>query len=481
MGENWLPRVYEYINAHFDAEHLPRMLELVRIPSIAGTGEGIEECAAKVMEMLTWLGCEDVHLERYVKSPIVVGRLKADVEDAPTLCMYGMYDVQPPEPLEEWSVPPYEGAIRDVPGFGPSVVARGIANSKGLLVAYLNAVDSIRRTLGYMPFNILFFVEGEEELGSRSMLPFVKAHLAELQASEGVFLNGARQEENLRPYTILGCKGILYIDMECVGGEWGGPEEVDLHSMNAAWLSSPVWRLINALATMRDENDNILIDGFFDDIVPVGDLDRAYTKRMADNFEEDMYLRKRLHARKFLKNTRGEHLHGAEAVEQLLWQPSLNVDGIWAGYTGPATKTVLPYIASCKIDVRMVPNMTAECTLERIRRHLDAHGYGDIRITLRQGTPWSKSAPDGRMARAAVMAMDNSGYENGFVWPLYPGSGPSYTFTQFGIPYISYGLGQSGRIHAPDEFMTVKGLRENEMSCAANLYYLLKLWREEKD
>lgn len=446
--QDWLQEVYSCIDSYFEKEHLPRIIDLVRQRSIAGTGEGIEECAKKVMDLLNWLGCKDVHLERYEKSPIVVGRLKADVPDAPTLCMYGMYDVQPVEPIEEWTVPPYEGAIKQVPPYGECVVSRGIANSKGPLVTYLNAVDTIRKVHGYMPYNILFFVEGEEELGSKSMLPFVKAHLDEIKASEGVFLNGARQDENGRPSIILGCKGILYIDIEVTGGDWGGPQVVDLHGMNAAWVSNPVWRLINALSSMRDKNDNILIEGFYDDLEPLSDMDEMYTSRMIDYFDEKMYLEKRLYTKRFLGN-----LSGGDALRQFLWKPSLNIDGIWAGYLGEATKTILPYKACAKMDIRLVP--------------------------MRQGTPWSKSDPDGRMARAAVMAMDNSGYEGGFVWPIYPGSGPSYIFTQFGIPYISYGLGQSGRIHAPDEFMSLKGLRENTKSCAANLYYLEKLYREE--
>lgn len=472
--QDWLQEVYSCIDKDFEKEHLTRIIDLVRQPSIAGTGEGIEECAKKVMDLLNWLGCEDVHLERYVKSPIVVGRLKADVPDAPTLCMYGMYDVQPVEPIEEWTVPPYEGAIKQVPPYGECVVARGIANSKGLLVTYLNAVDAIRKVRGYMPYNILFFVEGEEELGSKSMLPFVREHMDEIKASEGVFLNGARQDENGRPFTILGCKGILYIDIEVTGGDWGGPRVVDLHGMNAAWVSSPVWRLISALSAMRDVNDNILIEGFYDDLEPLSDMDEMYTSRMIDYFDEKMYLEKRLYAKRFLGN-----LSGGDALRQFLWKPSLNIDGIWAGYSGEATKTILPYKACAKMDVRLVPSMKAETVLEKIRSHLNKYGFEEIKLAMRQGTPWSKSDPNGRMARAAVMAMDNSGYEEGFVWPIYPGSGPSYTFTQFGIPYISYGLGQSGRIHAPDEFMSLKGLRENTKSCAANLYYLEKLYREE--
>lgn len=473
--KEWLDEVYACINASFESEHLPRILELVRQPSVAGTGEGIAECAEKVMEILGGIGCVDVHLEHYVRSPVVVGRLNADVADAPSILMYGMYDVQPPEPYDEWVVPPYEGARIDFEDYGDCIVARGIVNSKGPLICFVNAVDAIRKTLGYMPVNILFVVEGEEEMGSESMVPFVEAHREEISRLDGVFLNGARQDEQGRPAVLLGNKGILYMDLEVSGGEWGGPQRIDLHSMNAAWVSSPAWRLVNALATMR-QGDKILIEGFYDDLRPLSETDEKLTARFAEVFDEQMFLNERLYATRFLHDARG-----ADAVRQLMWTPTLNIDGIWGGYTGPATKTVMPYQVHAKVDVRLVPPLTAEMMLEKIKKHLHRHGYDDVKITVRQGSPWSKSDPDALASRAALMALDNCGYEQGYAWPIFPGTGPAYLFTQrCGVPFVSYGLGQGGRIHAPNEYHTVKGLRENEMSCAAYLYYLCKLADEEK-
>lgn len=470
---DWLEEVYSHINAAFESEHLPKILDLVRQPSVAGTGEGIAECAEKVMELLRSVGCVDVHLEQYVKSPVVVGRLNADVENAPGILMYGMYDVQPPEPYDEWIVPPYEGARIDFENYGECIVARGIMNSKGPLVCFLNAVDSIRKTLGYMPVNVLFVVEGEEELGSESMIPFVEAHKEEIAKLDGVFLNGARQDEQGRPAVLLGNKGTLYLDLEVTGGEWGGPQKIDLHSMNAAWVGSPAWRLVNALATMR-QGDDILIEGFYDDLKPLSEADEQLTRRFASVFDEEMFLNERLYASRFLHD-----MHGEEAVRKLMWTPTLNIDGIWGGYTGPATKTVIPYKVQAKVDVRLVPPLTADMMLEKIKKHLNKHGYDDVKITVRQSSPWSKSDPEALACRAALMALDNSGYDQGYAWPIFPGTGPAYLFTQrCGVPFVSYGLGQGGRIHAPNEYHTVKGLRENEMSCAAYLYYLTKLAHE---
>ncbi len=474
--KDWIQDVYTHIEENFHETHLPRVKKLVQQPSIAGTGEGIEECSQMVMDMLTDLGCKNVRREYFVHSPVVVGELQADVEDAPTIMMYGMYDVQPADPYDEWTVEPFEGAIKDFPPYGECMVARGVANSKGPLVCFINAVESIKEAAGYLPINILFVVEGEEELGSESLIEFTKKHAEELSKLDAVFLNGTRQDEDGKPFTILGNKGMLYLDVEVTGGEWGGPTEVDLHSMNAAWVGSPVWRLVHALASLRDEEDNILVEGFYDDIIPLTEEDEHLTQRMIDVFDENMYLERRLHAKKFMKGLEGEN-----ALRELLWHPTFNLAGLWAGYQGPATKTVLPYKANAKLDIRLLPNQNADDIYNKIRAHLDKQGFEDVKLIKRQGGKYAKTDSSVIAARAAIMAMDNSGLEGGSPWPIFPGHGPAYLFTgpPINIPWVSYGLGQSGRIHAPDEWMTIQGMIDNEKSCAAFIYYLEKLYLEE--
>ncbi len=138
---------------------------------------------------------------------------------------------------------------------------------------------------------MLFVVEGEEEMGSESLIPFTKAHAEELSKYDVTFLNGLRQDEQGKPYCIFGNKGILYMDIEVTGGNFGGPQKVDVHGMNAAWLSSPVWYLVNALASMRDKDDNILIEGFFDDVIELSESDEALTQRMIDVLMKECILR----------------------------------------------------------------------------------------------------------------------------------------------------------------------------------------------
>lgn len=189
-----------------------------------------------------------------------------------------------------------------------------------------------------------------------------------------------------------------------------------------------------------------------------------------------MYLNKRFYATRFIHGKPGR-----DALRDLLWKPTLNIDGIWGGYTGPATKTIVPYHATCKVDVRLVPNMRPERTLELIRKHLDRHGYSDIILTRRQGTPYSKVNANSSLAKACISAMEMSGYPENTVWPIFPGSGPAYLFTDppVNLPLVDYSLGIHGQIHAPNEYFTVKGLRENELSVAAVLWNLCRVIEEE--
>jgi acetylornithine deacetylase/succinyl-diaminopimelate desuccinylase-like protein len=199
---------------------------------------------------------------------------------------------------------------------------------------------------------------------------------------------------------------------------------------------------------------------------------------MIDVFDENMYLNKRLHAKKFMKD-----LSGGDALRELLWHPTFNIAGIWAGYQGPATKTVLPYKANAKLDIRLLPNQDADDIYDKIRAHLDKHGFEDVKLIQRQGGKYAKTDSSTQAAQAAIMAMDNSGLEGGSPWPIFPGHGPAYLFTSepIGIPFVSYGLGKSGRIHAPDEWFTIEGMIDNEKSCSAYIYYLEKIHNESKN
>lgn len=464
-----LDSVYQHIDARFEPEYLPAIQALVRQPSVAAEKVGIEECATMVRDSIAALGSADAHLARYGDgSPVVVGMVPAATPTDHTVIMYGMYDVQPPDPIEDWTVPPYEAVIKDVPPYGTCVVGRGITNSKGPLVCFFSAVDAIKRANpGGLPVNVLFVVEGEEELGSGSLIPFTREYRDLLSKADGVFLNGARQDERGRPITLLGNKGMVYLELESIGGDWGGPRSVDVHAMNAAWIDSPVWRLVQALASLRPELNRIAVEGFYDDVAPPSEQDERLLEELAKTFDEEMFLG-RVDATRFRRG-----LHGVDALREFLFTPTMNIDGIWGGYSGPATKTILPHVARAKIDMRLVPNMQPDDILEKVKQHLVKHGFDDIRVVARQGQLWSKTSADHPMSQAAIAAMRATEIPNQEVWPLLPGTGPAYLFTRapLDLPFVSYGLGHGGRIHAPDEYFVLDGLRDNVKSCASFLLH----------
>lgn len=471
-----LGKIYEHIEGNFGG-YLEDVRRLVRQPSVAAQDWGIQEAALMVRDSIRELGSKDVRLIEYpTGSPVVYGRLDSEDHNARTLIVYCLYDVQPPEPLEEWNVEPFAADIVDVAPYGPSVVGRGIANSKGPLVNFFSAVKSMQAVLGYTPVNILFVIEGEEEVGSLNLKKFVPQFVEELREADGVYLPGLREDENGKPKVLLGNKGIAYFELEISGGDWGGPRKVDIHGMNGAWIDNPVWRLVDALATLRTPDGKVAIEGFYDDVAQPSEADRVLLDRLLTTFDTEMY-REKADVARFTNDLQGRAL-----MEKFLYTPSFNIDGIYGGYTGPGQKTIVPYRARVKIDVRLVPNMDADKVLKSVLDHLAKHGYPEVKVTFYEGTPYSKSYSESPLALAAMAAMDKAGHTNGEIWPIYPGTGPAYLFTNehMDIPFIAYGLGHGALIHAPNEYAVVEGLKENIKSVCATFMEFVRITSKDE-
>ncbi|MGH2375093.1 MAG: M20/M25/M40 family metallo-hydrolase, partial [bacterium] len=272
-------KLADHLEAHFD-EHLERVRTYVRQPSISGEGQGMEEMARLVRDSIRDVGgtAEIVATPGW---PVVYGALDADRPK--TLLLYGMYDVQPVGG-EEWMAPPFEGQVVDLPEFGPSMVARGVYNTKGPLAGLFNVLDSIRAVEGRPPVNIKFVVEGEEELGSRNLPGFITAYADRLSA-DATYFPFYCQDRNGKPMLWLGVKGIQYFEVTCRGGTWGGPRTRGVHGSNAVWVGNPAWRLNHALATMTDQSERILIEGFYNDVAAPSAEDEALLVELAKTFE----------------------------------------------------------------------------------------------------------------------------------------------------------------------------------------------------
>lgn len=464
-----LASVFAWIDDHLE-EHVARLQEFVRQPSISAESYGIRECAALLRGYLADLGCEPVEIVETDGHPVVYG--ERWVGAPRTLAIYLMYDTQPVSG-ERWTVPPLEGRIVELPPFGRCLVARGAKNSKGPLRAFLNAVESIQAATSRLPVNLLIVAEGEEELGSVHLPQFVERYADRLRRADAVLFPYALQETDGRAIIWPGTKGLLYVELECSGARWGrGPREYDIHASWKAIVDSPAWRLIKALGTLvSDDGNTVLVDGFYENVREPTEAELAAVDRLAATFSLEPF-RTLWKVDRFIGEGSTRDL-----LRRYFFMPTLNVDGIWGGYIGPGSKTVLPHRVTAKLDSRLVPNQSKEEVLARLRRHLDVRGFTDIEIRVLGGGEWAQTEPDAEIVRAVVGGCRRLGVEPE-VWPRNVGFFPAYLFNRppVGLPFCSGGLGHGGRAHSPDEYFVldgderVTGLAGCEKSFAAILF-----------
>src|SRR3989441_1093345 len=348
MAEFAPPEVGRALDARFP-EALEYTRRLLRQPSVSATGEGIRECSELVRQMMADIGCKT---RTWAKGghPLVIGEL--DVGAPVTLIVYEMYDVQPVGDLKAWQAPPFAAEIHDVPGVGRAVIGRGSTNSKGALANHLFTWKTIR-DVDEMPVNLKILAEGEEEISSANFIAYIRTHRRELKADAAIAND---YSEDLRgvPTIYLGVKGCLYLTVWSRGNpQAGGPMDSEIHSSNAVWIGSPVWRLLQALSTLVDENQRPAIDGIWEDVVPPTQADLAMVKTLAKTFDPSAWLQEERTAKfKF-------DLPKDQLLLKYLFEPTVNICGIYSGYIEHGgTKTVLPHEAYAKIDIRLVKAMT---------------------------------------------------------------------------------------------------------------------------
>ncbi|OGS43346.1 MAG: hypothetical protein A3K76_02760 [Euryarchaeota archaeon RBG_13_57_23] len=439
------------------SKHLQETRKLLRIPSVSMTGEGIQDTADFLENVLAEMGAKHGQFKAKKDGhPLVHGYLDAGSDV--TGLVYGMYDVQPIGNLDEWDYPPFGATIVKQKPFGEVLINRGAYNSKAALGGSLLAVRSMLDA-EMLPINLHFLLEGEEELGGRSFPDFVIKNKTKLRKADGAFGLDFSQNIAGTPSVTLGLKGCVYFDLIAEGKTRGGPE-AELHSSDAVIVESPVWRLVHAISTMVDENQDPAIDGLSEQVLPPGKIDIELAEKLAASIDVDNYM-KELGVKRFkIQGTK------EEVIKKYLFEPSVNIDGLSAGFEEDGTKTVLPPCAKAKIDIRIVPNMTIKDTHAKVMAHLKKRGFTDIRMRNYEDYPWSKTDADSSVSMACVEAMRYHGYEPD-VWPTVAGSAPFYVFDQvLGIPWGYTGLGFGGKAHSPNEFCTVKGMKDYEKSVA---------------
>jgi acetylornithine deacetylase/succinyl-diaminopimelate desuccinylase-like protein len=418
-------------------ESIEELSRLCAQPSVAAQHLGIEACADLVAESLKARGF-DVQILPTGGSPVVFGERKGRKNE--TLLVYDHYDVQPPEPLELWESPAFEPTIRK-----GRLYARGVADNKGNFIERLHAIDAILDTEGDLPCNVKFMVEGEEEIGSVNLEPFVRDNQELLSGDVCVWEVGGVNHENT-PIQMVGMRGICYVELRV------RTANQDVHSgTGGSIFPNAAWRLVWALNTLKDKDENILLPGFYEDVLPPSEGEKELLSQQPKMMD---FYKQKYDLAGFLKGIDDELELAIEAV----YRPTCTICGLTAGYQGEGSKTVLPAEARAKVDFRLVPNQTPKKVLSQLREHLDAHGFEDIEIVNLGGNPPAKTDPNHDAVKMAVEAARDVYEKPSLVIPMVGGSGPNFIFQKYlGVPIISSGAGDSeSRAHAPNESISLE-------------------------
>jgi acetylornithine deacetylase/succinyl-diaminopimelate desuccinylase-like protein len=444
------PKVYSWIDAH-QPQHLAALQRWLKQPSISAQSVGITEMASMLRDDLKSLGFKESEVVPTAGHPGVFGWYDAGAKK--TLVVYLMYDVQPVEP-EAWQVKPFDGALVDT-ALGKVVMARGAQNQKGPERAFFNTLESIIAVDGKLPINLLVIAEGEEELSSPHMPDLVAKYETRIKSSNavGVFFPMSTQDPSGTVNLFLGVKGLVYFELEAKGDERGGPTRSEVHGSYRALIDSPVLRLTQAIASMTSPDGNtILVDHYYDSIrQPNDEEQRLYNAMLPSWTAHEGALREGLGAKKWIDNWTG-----VESLLHQLQDTTLNVDGIWGGYSGTGPKTILPHKATAKMDSRLVPDQTPEEALRLIRQHLNRHGFDDLEIRLLGGYPPAQSSVNAPMIRTGI-GVYNKYKLAPAIAPRLAGSAPYYLFTQrLGLPMLAGGIGHGSGAHGPNEYLVIE-------------------------
>jgi acetylornithine deacetylase/succinyl-diaminopimelate desuccinylase-like protein len=432
-------------------EAVERLQAWIRQPSIAAENRGMEEGCNLLIRMLT-----DAGFDRAVRVPTdghpgVFATLDAGAPR--TAALYFMYDVKQVDPAE-WSSPPFDAAIVEKPDLGKVVVGRGAVNQKGPEAALLAALHAYRAAGRKPPVNLVFVAEGEEEIGSPHFAQIVRRpEVAQaLSRAMGVFMPNASQGLDGMVTVSLGAKGVIECELTSSGELWGRGPKKDIHSSNKARVDSPAWHLVQGLATLVSPDGNTpAIEGLADKARPISPAEKAMIAEAARRLDEPL-AKKQMGVDHWIGDVGWQ-----EALELLVSRPTVNIEGLVGGYTGPGGKTILPHRAIAKLDLRLVPDMKASEALAALKAHLEKKGFKDIEVKMTGGYDPTSTPADAAMIRAQVAVLKRHGIDP-VMWPRNAGSWPGYVFTDepLKLPAGHFGLGHGSGAHAPDEYYVIE-------------------------
>jgi acetylornithine deacetylase/succinyl-diaminopimelate desuccinylase-like protein len=444
-----LKPVYDQVEKHH-GEALARLQEWVRQPTIAAESRGITEGRDLTMRLLRDAGFGKVESVATDGHPGIFATLDAGAPR--TIGLYFMYDVKQVDP-KEWSSPPWDAALVDMPRLGKAVMGRGAVNQKGPQATFLAALHAIRAANRKLPVNLVLVAEGEEEIGSPHFSQIVsQPHIhAALKRCDGIFMPHAGQTGDGTVTINLGAKGIVECEIVSSADTWGRGPKKDVHSSNRARIDSPAWHLVLGLNTLVNKDGDPAIEGLFDKVKPLGDRDRKLLDEAARRIDEKV-------TKESLGVQRWAHdASWRQSLDDLVGKPTVNIEGLVSGYTGPGGMTILPHRAAAKLDLRLVPDMTAADTLAKLKAHLAKHGFGDLEVKMTGGYDPNSTPPDSRLIQSQVKVYERAGIKP-ILWPRLAGSWPGYVFTNepLKLPAGHFGLCHGSRAHAPDEYYLIE-------------------------
>lgn len=459
------------------AADIRRIQDWIALPTIAAENRNVPEGAAYMEELARAAGFSGVRQVPTDGVPGVVGFMDNGAKR--TLGIYFMYDVKQFDPAE-WSSPPLEARIVDKPDWGRAIMGRGAVNQKGPEATFLAALHAMKAAGVTPPVNIALICEGEEEIGSLHFRQVAETPdvLAALKKCEGIFIPASWQGPTGAVNVNLGSKGIIELELVASGEKWGRGPKGDVHSSYKAAIDSPVWRLVQALNTLVTPDGNtVAIDGWFENVRPLTEREKELIRQSAAAGDEAKTMAS------FGITHWIDDLPFDEAMIRLAQEPTVNIEGLVAGYTGPGGKTVLPGRGVAKLDLRLVPNQTRDEAVRKLRAHLDSRGFSDVEVNVSGGYDPTETAEDSRLIQAQLAAYRAMGVET-ILNPRLAGSWPGATFTAppVSIPAGHFGLGHGSGAHAPDEYYVIEstnpkvaGITEATMGYVEMMYQLAKM------
>lgn len=415
---------------------LNELLDLLRIPSISADANydaDVARCAEAVKQRLLEAGVDSAEICPTAGHPIVYGEKIIDTK-LPTVLVYGHYDVQPADPLGLWTSPPFEPVVKD-----GNIYARGACDDKGQMYMHVKAFEMMIRN-NALPCNVKFMIEGEEEVGSVNLESFAKANSAKLKA-DVVLISDTSMISNEDPSITTGLRGLSYLEVEVTG-----PNR-DLHSgVYGGAVANPINILCDMISSLHDENRRVTIPGFYDDVAEVSSEERDQMARAPFSLEE---YKKDLGVGDVL----GEK--GYSTLERVSIRPTLDVNGIWGGYTGQGAKTVLPSKAYAKISMRLVPNQKSEKIMKLFEEHFVKIAPASVKVKVmpHHGGEAAVTPTDSIAYKAASKAMEQTFGKTPI--PLRTGGSiPIVTMFEqvLGVKSVLFGFGlDSDAIHSPNE------------------------------